>query len=323
MNKPFAKYLSLVGVVLTAVAAPVKPAGEEIVLEELARDPFANGQRRELKRLRAEYDAAPNNLAAAAKLSRAYIAMGRQEGDPRYISRAEAIVEPFLKGNEHGEMLLIAAIIRQYSHDFSGALEKLDRLAAIDPVNAEGWLNRCTILQVMGRYEEARGACLRLAGKTDQMVFSAAAASLASYTGPLAAPLRTLGMVLERDRGADPATRAWALSILAEIASAAGSDTVAEQALREARRLRLDDSFLKGAWADFLMDHGRFDEACSLLHEEKRNDALLLRYATALKSARAGIEVSAGRQRRVWRCLRNAGGAVCGAGAEEGQGAST
>jgi hypothetical protein len=47
------------------------------------------------------------------------------------------------------------------------------------------------------------------------------------------------------------------------------------------------DSYLLGAYADFLLDHGRAREVVHLLKDKTRVDALLLRYALALRATGA------------------------------------
>ena len=60
------------------------------------------------------------------------------------------------------------------------------------------------------------------------------------------------------------------------------------------------DSYLLGAYADFLLDRGRAAEVAKLLKDKSRIDALLLRYAIALKavsSADAAAQAEALRTR--------------------------
>ncbi|QNB01173.1 hypothetical protein [Massilia sp. Se16.2.3] len=67
------------------------------------------------------------------------------------------------------------------------------------------------------------------------------------------------------------------------MAARLGDAAAAERHFRAALALDAEDSYLIGAWADFLLDAGRAGEAARLLQDRTRADALLLRYAIALK----------------------------------------
>jgi uncharacterized protein HemY len=64
----------------------------------------------------------------------------------------------------------------------------------------------------------------------------------------------------------------------------AGDDAGAEAHFRGAMALGQPDSYLLGAYADFLLDHGRAPEVARLLTGKTKVDALLLRYALALRA---------------------------------------
>jgi predicted Zn-dependent protease len=75
--------------------------------------------------------------------------------------------------------------------------------------------------------------------------------------------------------------REWALTLAAEIAARRGDVSAAERHFRDARALDPRDAYLKGAHADFLLDRDRPGEVLPLLHDDTRNDTLLLRLALA------------------------------------------
>jgi hypothetical protein len=54
--------------------------------------------------------------------------------------------------------------------------------------------------------------------------------------------------------------------------------------LRAALALDAGDQYLLGAYADFLLENGRYREAATLMQPHLRNDGLLLRYAEALSA---------------------------------------
>ncbi|MFL6707831.1 MAG: hypothetical protein ACJ8HI_06460, partial [Massilia sp.] len=76
----------------------------------------------------------------------------------------------------------------------------------------------------------------------------------------------------------------------------AGADQEAEALYRKALAEEEPDSYLLGAWSDYLLDHGRAPEVIKLLKDRTRVDALLLRYALALKatgSQEAAVQTAA------------------------------
>jgi predicted Zn-dependent protease len=75
--------------------------------------------------------------------------------------------------------------------------------------------------------------------------------------------------------------RLWALTVLAETDARLGDSEAAERHFREALSLGPRDSYLLGAYADFLLDARRPDEVRTLLQNESRIDPLLLRLALA------------------------------------------
>jgi predicted Zn-dependent protease len=81
-----------------------------------------------------------------------------------------------------------------------------------------------------------------------------------------------------------PDERLWAFTLLAEIAMRMGNAQVAEKHFKQALALEIRDSYLLGAYADFLLDQNRPFEAVSLLKDETRADGLLLRLSLAEKA---------------------------------------
>jgi hypothetical protein len=75
-----------------------------------------------------------------------------------------------------------------------------------------------------------------------------------------------------------------------------GESRLAEAHFKEALAAGEPDAYLKGAYADFLLDAERFAEVEALLRNELRADALLLRLTLAeqrLRRARASAHVEA------------------------------
>ena len=105
--------------------------------------------------------------------------------------------------------------------------------------------------------------------------------------GQMPASYERLRRVLQRQREAAPAVRLWVLTALAEMAQRQGEGRLAEAHFKEALALGVADAYLRAAYADFLLDHGRHAEVLALLKNQARADGLLLRLALAGQALRA------------------------------------
>ena len=130
------------------LAAPHVPKDDNAVLERLPlrrSDPVAI----ELKQLR------------GAALARRYFELAMAQGDPRYVGYAEAA----LRNAPHdapAETLFVHGLLKQYRHDFAGALADLQAALERDPelVGAHWW--RAAIFLVGADYRAAREECRAL-----------------------------------------------------------------------------------------------------------------------------------------------------------------
>ena len=265
-----------------ALAAPYTPADDGIVLERLpeALDPALA----ELKRMRAALRANPNDLDHAARLARRCIEAARETGDPRFLGQAQAALAPWwAAADPPPPALLLRATIKQSQHDFSGALADLDRLLAVRAGDGQALLTRATILTVLGRYADAQRDCAKLVRLASGLVTTTCLAGASSLNGDAAGAYRGLVQALAR-AGDTAGTRAWALTLAAEIAARRGEAGAADIHFREALALDPRDAYLVAAYADFLLGQARAREAASLLADSAKNDALLLRLALAERS---------------------------------------
>ena len=268
---------------LLAWAAPYTPKDGAAVIEQLPRR--ADATRSELRGLRQQLNAAPNDLALAAGLAQRYIALARSETDPRYLGYAQAALAPWWRqAAPPVPVRLLRATILQSTHQFGPALQDLDAVIAQEPANGQAWLTRATVLTVQGDYARATAACARLSALTTQLVTVTCLANIASVTGRAASSERLLDLTLQRSAGAAPELESWALTLLAEMAARRGEIALAEARYKTALARQPRDSYLLGAYADFLLDQRRPQEVVSLLKDQQRIDALLLRYALALQA---------------------------------------
>jgi tetratricopeptide (TPR) repeat protein len=280
--------LAKLGAVLFIVSAravshaePFVPNSDDQVLERLRAVPF-DPVARELRELRAGLSAEPDNFVLAAQLARRCIERSRVEGDPRYLGHAQAALARWWNLEPPPpEALVLRATIEQSQHQFTNALADLDCAVRVAPGNAQAWLTRATILTVLGRFDEARRSCVQLIRLAPDLVAMTAAANLASVSGGADRSCALLRAALQRNPSANPAERLWALTVLAETFARLGRNAEAEEFFRRALVAGNRDAYLLGAFSDFLLDQDRGREVVTLLKDETRVDALLLRLALA------------------------------------------
>ncbi|APA68296.1 tetratricopeptide repeat protein [Janthinobacterium sp. 1_2014MBL_MicDiv] len=268
---------------LLAWAAPYTPKDGSAVIEQLPRR--ADATQLALRGLRQQLTATPQDLALATSLAQRYIALARSETDPRYLGYAQAALAPWWRQAAPPlPVRLLRATILQSTHQFAPALQDLDAIIAQEPGNGQAWLTRATVLTVQGDYARATAACARLSALASQLVTVSCIANIASVTGRAAGSERLLDLTLQRSAGVAPELEGWALTLLAEMATRRGETALAESRYTTALARQPRDSYLLGAYADFLLDRQRPQEVVKLLNEQQRIDALLLRYALALQA---------------------------------------
>lgn len=267
-----------------ATAAPRLPTEDREVLERLPlrrADPAAA----ELRALREAARAAPADPAAVVPLARRYFALAQSAGDPRYVGYAEAALAPWRgAAGVPAPVLVQRALLRQYRHDFDGALADLALALERDPQSAEARAWRAAIYMVRADYAAAARECAALAALDDSLQAQGCDAYVEAATGGTRAAYARLRAALERAPRADPGERLWVLTRLAEMAARLQDPAAAERHFRAALSLGRDDNFLLAAYADFLLERGRPAEAAALLKEWSRADTLLLRLALAEKA---------------------------------------
>jgi hypothetical protein len=268
----------------SVAAAPYIPTSDAQVLATVparARDAAA----RELLALRQAWLRAPRDLDAALAYARRCFAQVAADGDPRSVGHAQAALAPWfdLADPPTGVRLLRAQIL-QFDHRFDAALADLDALLRVQPNDADAWAWRAAIHLVRADYAQAGRSCDGLAPLAPPLVAAACRAQVDAATGRAAAAADALRGALAASPGADPATRLWVLTRLAETEERRGAWPAAEGAFRVALALGVADVYLQAAHADFLLDRGRAAEVLALLKDRGQADVLLLRLALAAKA---------------------------------------
>lgn len=266
----------------TAAAAPYLPTDGQQVVERLPsrNDPA----QREFQRLRQTLAAQPDDVRSATALAQKYISAARKDGDPRYLGYAQAVLAPWWSQAQPPlEVLVLRATLLQSIHQFPAALADLDAVLKLDRNNAQAWLTRATVLQVRGQYAQAKNSCLRLYPLAPELVTLSCLSNIGSLNGDAANSYAVLAASVQKNAEADPGVRTWVLTLLAEMSARRGDALAAQQWYRQALSLAPPDSYLLGSYADFLLDQRRAAEVLPLLRDKTRVDALLLRYALALR----------------------------------------
>lgn len=265
----------------SALTTPYIPRDDATVLERLPlrrADPAAA----ELRQLRAAAAARTDDPATAAALARRYFELAMAQGDPRYVGYAEGALRSWRAGDAPADVLFVRGLLKQYRHDFQGALCDLEGALRREPelIGARFW--RAAIFMVGADYRAAREECRALEPIASELLAAGCRAAVDGATGKARPAYDDLKTALERQPVA-PEIRLWVLTRLAEFAWRLDELAIAERHFREALALGTRDDFLLAAYADFLLEQGRPKEVGDLLAKWGLSDNLLLRLALAAK----------------------------------------
>ena len=285
----FTSFLFLI-CISNAIATPYIPSSLEQVLETIPSN--ASIASKEFKNLRIALNAKPNNPELATQLAEKFIERSRIEGDPRYLGYAQAVLAPWWKMNEAPvKVMVLRATLLQSTHHFDESLADLDRVLKLDPKNGQAWVTRATILQVQGKYAEAYASCEHLYRLTSNLITVTCATNIRNLNGQAASSYQKLKNVYAESKETNPTIQVWVLTLLAEMAVRQGDNNAADHYFQQAIKVQDPDSYLLGAYSDFLLDQKRPQEVIRLLKSKTKIDALLLRYAEAL-SASNSLEIA-------------------------------
>jgi tetratricopeptide (TPR) repeat protein len=295
-SKVFAVFiLGAAGLPLSALAAPRIPSDPAEVLERLPIRP-GDATARELAGLRAAViraaKEAPTDPEPATELAERYYDLAVARGDPRYIGYADAVMAPFA-ASQTPAALAMRGQLKQYRHDFEGALADFAAALRADPQFASAHAWRGAIYLVQANYPAAKAECDALQTLGRATLFGACIGLTRAYNGQMEAGFAALQRALEITK--DPGNRLWLLTRMGEVAAWRGQAAAAEKNYRAALALGIDDGYLLAAWTDFLLDQNRHAEVAKLLTGWETSDGLLLRLALAettlkLPTAKAHVQ---------------------------------
>lgn len=266
-------------------ATPYIPENDAIVLQKL---PASSASMQALSQLRSQLSQAPADLSLAVELARGYLQMGRTMADPRYEGYAQAALKPWWDlARPPPEVLVLRAVLQQRRHDFAGALSDLAQALQMQPENEQAWLTQAAIHQVRGDYQAAYQSCLPILRLSSHLLSTACIASVSSLNGRAHESLQILQKAIDQASAATPQEKLWALTILAETAERIEKYAEAEQYFKAALAVNRQDSYLLGAYSDFLLDQKRPEDVQNILQQSGQSDGLLLRLALAAQQLKA------------------------------------
>jgi Flp pilus assembly protein TadD len=270
-----------------SVAAPYVPRADDEVLERLPSKP-TDPAMREIRDLRSALARDPQDLDLAIGLARRYFEQAGAQGDPRYVGYAQAALKPWWDlPQPPNRVLVMRATLRQYRHDFRGALDDLSRALERDPADPRAWSLQAVIHLVQSDYAASRRDCAQLAPFVPELIAIGCAAFIDGLTGGARQSHATLDRALGRANDVSAEQKMWVLIRLAEMAWRLNDPKLAEKHFKRALALDITDGFLLAAYADFLLDYGRPQEVIALLKDWTRADPLLLRLTLAEQAAQA------------------------------------
>ena len=292
LSRTFAAlFFSLSG--LAAQAAPFTPANDSDVVERLplsATDPSV----RRLQSLRKQLDAKPNDVSLRLEIARRYFDLAMAQGDPRYVGYASAALSPLDKTPPNTSALaanywLTKGMLQQYSHNFDGALDSLNKASQADTQSPDPYAWRAAIHMVQANYAQAQTECNALKPLSTPLFATGCSQYVQAHSGG-AAGLQTafeaLNAAVKSEPSASPELLLWEFTRLAEMAIRLNRPAEADAYFQHALKLGVTDQFLLGAYADFLLTQNKPDAVIALLSNWERSDILLLRLALAGKATK-------------------------------------
>lgn len=267
-------------------ASPYTPISPTEVLETLPTNSAVTSK--EFKNLRTTLNANPNDIKVATKLAKLYVERSRVEGDPRYLGYAQAALAPWWKLNEPPvEVLILRATLLQSTHHFDQSLIDLEKVLKLEPANGQAWITRATILQVQSKYTEAYQSCEHLFRIASTLITLTCATNIHNLNGQAQKSYAKLKIAYAESGETNASIQVWVLTLLAEMATRLNDINAAQKYFTQAMSIEEPDSYLLGAYSDFLLDQQRPQEVIKLLKNKTRIDSLLLRYAEALESTKS------------------------------------
>lgn len=269
-------------------AKPFIPDSDSQVLMTLPLNNLTN-ESYQITQLKQQLRNSPNNSGAAYKLSNLYMAIAREQSDPRYYGLAEAVIKPWWHKKNMINLMIIKAQILAFNHNFIEALAVLNdleknQLQMNHQTQAELIVLQSSLYQIIGDYAHSRQKCGQLVLKTSPLISAACFFSvnaLSSESPRTKQLIHQLHALLDDSRNTPLDIRLWILSLLAETASLSNNWPLAESFLVTGLQHKADHTYLLSLYADLLLKQNRLNECIVLLEPHIKQTAILVRLLAA------------------------------------------
>lgn len=263
------KYVAMLAAILTSVAA----FGHDPLKENHAQQHGVHNDRSD-----------PSQQSFNVSGARALVVSFRETGDDRYLDQAWALLEPELRSAAvEPDTLLTASFVAQSRHDFSDALQLINRSLAINESNDEAWLLSASIYLVLGDAQSAARACRRLRDVPPIVLLTCNARVALATDQHEDAFVRLTGVLKIADaQRLPPDVMAWSYGVAGDLAVAAGESEQAVHLYHRSLGLA-ERTQVRAALVDVLLGKTRYDDAWLALNTGAPALPLLIRRLIAAK----------------------------------------
>lgn len=281
MNK-YQLFLLLIGLTFTAnclaVGNTFYPDSDDVILLSLPVGSSTTVKTEDLQ----END--PRKIAA---LVNRYLSLSAETGDERYLGYADTLLQK--TNSDNVELQLARAALLQRRHQFTLALNELNKILQTESYHAQANLMAAYIYMAQGKGKEALPYCAKAGAVYGELTGLSCSASAQSLLGQLQTNYQTLSVVFNLRRGSKVELREAALS-LAEIARMRGDYALAAEHYQQALSLDPRNQFLLMRLADLYIARGYHEACLDLLQEHQQHQNLLLRAAIADKHLHGQVQ---------------------------------
>lgn len=278
-------WLVVVSAALPAMAIagdPYRPASDDQVLERLPATPLMD--RSEMATLRQQLRSQPDNARLAGAAALAYLKMGNSVGDPRYFGYARAAIAKWWEDDRApAELIRIRAKLKEKDHRYGDAIADLESLLTRVPGDTRAWIEVANLYRVTGDYSKSREACKSIEPHANAQEISICRIPLMISNGQCDEAKAQLETMLPASEKDSPALVKWIFLMQADAARVKGDTKIALRKFEDAFDRDPDDSYIKRAMAEFLIDQNQPTAALALVRDHTNDNGLLLLAAIAAR----------------------------------------
>ena len=241
------------------------------------------------------------------QLAQLFLSGARRPGFDGWFHQAEQLLAPVSEDSRHSlQYLLLQADIQQQQHQFTAALQTLNKVLLQQPQHIQASLMAARVHLALQQPDSAQQACGRL-WQQDLFLFSVCSYEVAGRRGNWRQSYAALQQLWQRQQSLPAELDIWLRGILAEQAEQLGLVATAQQWLTPVLADAPTSLWLK--WADLSLALGQaepvYQQLNALASDYALADSLLLRLARAeLQLAKTPVFTGQLQQRMQLRLLR-------------------